>query len=64
MRYVFKRRSYQEACGEGKVPRADLVVALNCGFVFYESWDASIPLMLSRPGVPLVFTEYYLEDCQ
>ena len=25
---------------------ADCVAALNCGFVFYKSWDKSIPEML------------------
>ena len=32
-------------------------------FVF-QSWDESIPAMLRQPEVPLVFTEYYEEDCQ
>ena len=44
--------------------KPDVVAALNCGFIFYPSWDSSIPAMIKYPGVPLVFTEYYLEDAQ
>ena len=39
----------------------DLVAALNCGFIFYTSWDSSLDPMLRRSGAPLVFTEYYLQ---
>ena len=39
----------------------DLVAALNCGFIFYTSWDSSLDPMLRRTGAPLVFTEYYLQ---
>ena len=39
----------------------DLVAALNCGFIFYNSWDSSLDPMLRRSGAPLVFTEYYLQ---
>ena len=39
----------------------DLVAALNCGFIFYKSWDSSLDSMLRRSSAPLVFTEYYLQ---
>ena len=41
----------------------DLVCAFNCGFILYSSWSASIPHMLRPGGAPLVFTEYYQQDC-
>ena len=41
----------------------DLVTAFNCGFIFYTSWDPSLPSMIKYADVPLVFTEYYHEDC-
>ena len=39
----------------------DLVAALNCGFIFYKSWDSSLDSMLRKSSAPLVFTEYYLQ---
>ena len=44
--------------------RPDIVAVLNCGFIFYSSWDNSIPHLLEYPEVPLIFTEYYEEDCK
>ena len=44
--------------------RPDIVAVLNCGFIFYSSWDISIPHLLEYPEVPLIFTEYYEEDCK
>ena len=44
--------------------RPDIVAVLNCGFIFYSSWDKSIPNLLKYPEVPLIFTEYYEEDCK
>ena len=41
-----------------------MVLALNCGFVFYKEWDASLPSMVTFADVPLIFTEYYEEDCK
>ena len=37
----------------------DLLAALNCGFIFYKSWDSSLDCMVRPSGSPLVFTEYY-----
>jgi len=59
VRYVFKAGEYHKVAR--KIGKADLVVALNCGFIFYRSWDESIPPMLKAP---LAFTEYYEEDCK
>ena len=39
--------------------KPDLVAAFNCGFIFYTSWDPSLPPMIKYADVPLVFTEYY-----
>ena len=40
----------------------DVVAALDCGFKFYPTWDASIPSMVPASGVPCVFTEFTLAD--
>ncbi|XP_040565377.1 uncharacterized protein [Lepeophtheirus salmonis] len=63
--FHFYKMDYEEFYNKkGKsCPLPDLVAVLNCGFVFYSSWDASIPLMISR-GSSLLFTEYYLEDAE
>ena len=63
VRYRFFKAAYHEVADRLKPP-PDVVATLNSGFIFYPSWDASIPVMLRRPGVPLVFTEYYQQDCQ
>jgi len=42
----------------------DLVCAFNCGFILYSSWAESLPHMLRYNGAPLLFTEYYLQDCE
>ena len=42
----------------------DLVCAFNCGFILYSTWAASIPHMVRSSGAPLVFTEYYQQDCR
>jgi len=42
----------------------DLVCAFNCGFILYNSWAASLPHMIRSSGAPLLFTEYYLQDCK
>lgn len=61
IRYSFVHNTYDgymAVCDH----KPDVVAALNCGFIFYSSWDPSIPAMIKYPDVPLVFTEYYLED--
>ena len=61
---------YQPPCPYDEYARSpdyrepDLVCALNCGFILYSSWAASIPLMIRDSGAPLVFTEYYDIDAR
>ena len=71
MRYVFVQDTYDgfaesisniKLKGNGKFIKPDIVAVLNCGFIFYSSWDKSIPYLLKYPEVPLIFTEYYEED--
>ena len=71
IRYVFIQDTYDGYVGNNtnKMPkvncsfiRPDIVAVLNCGFIFYSSWDKSIPYLLKYPEVPLIFTEYYEED--
>ena len=70
IRYVFVQSSYDayaERTSNNKFMttgfiRPDIVAILNCGFIFYSSWDKSIPYLLKYPEVPLIFTEYYEED--
>ena len=65
-RYVFVRQAYDKFVLEkaSNIARPDLVLALNCGFIFYKEWDPSMPALIKYPDVPLVFTEYYEQDCQ
>ena len=46
IRYSFFKASYHQIFPS--LPRADAVTALNCGFIFYKSWDESLPLMLKN----------------
>ena len=71
MRYVFVQDTYDGYAesisnimskGNDKFIKPDIVAVLNCGFIFYSSWDKSIPYLLKYPEVPLIFTEYYEED--
>ena len=70
IRYIFISSTYEdyaEGTVENNNPRwnfikPDLVAVLNCGFIFYDSWDKSIPYLLKYPDVPLIFTEYQEQD--
>ena len=71
IRYVLVQDTYDGyvANNSNETPKAnsnfvrpDIVAVLNCGFIFYSSWDKSIPYLLKYPEVPLIFTEYYEED--
>ena len=72
IRYLFVQDTYDgySKSANTKKPyncgfiRPDIVAVLNCGFIFYSSWDKSIPHLLEYPEVPLIFTEYYEEDCK
>ena len=74
-RYVFVNAAYHDFVDSNprkkksssqnqELRKPDLVLALNCGFVFYKEWDASLPSMVTFANVPLIFTEYYQEDCK
>lgn len=53
---------YQEYLQSTKFLKPDLVVALDCGFKFYPTWVSAIPCMLKYENVPLIFTEFTLQD--
>ena len=61
---VEKPCGYQQYAKSKTYLEPDLVAALNCGFIFYTSWDSSLDSMVRKSGAPLVFTEYYEADCQ
>ena len=43
-----------------------MVLVIFCHFNNYptQSWDSSLDSMVRPSRAPLVFTEYYLQDCQ
>ena len=53
---------YQEYVKLNTFLKPDLVVALDCGFKFYPTWISAIPCMLKYENVPLIFTEFTLQD--
>ena len=55
---------YDQYAASDDYQEPDLVCAFNCGFILYSTWSASIPHMLRSSGAPLVFTEYYDQDCR
>ena len=61
---VEKPCGYQQYAKSKHYLEPDLVAALNCGFIFYTSWDSSLDSLVRKSGAPLVFTEYYEADCQ
>lgn len=63
IRYTFVHNTYDGYMDVSCKVKPDLVAAFNCGFIFYTSWDPSLPSMIKYADVPLVFTEYYQEDC-
>ena len=70
IRYIFISSTYEDYAEEKvennnpswKFIKPDVVAVLNCGFIFYDSWDKSIPYLLKHPKVPLIFTEYQEQD--
>lgn len=56
--------TYADFATSSMYTEPDVVCAFNCGFILYSSWAESIPHMVRRSGAPLVFTEYYMQDCQ
>lgn len=64
IKFLLVKADYRSYSKSKQFKEPDLVAALNCGFIFYTSWDSSLDAMLRPSGAPLVFTEYYLQDCQ
>ena len=62
VKFILVKDNYRGYSKSKTFLEPDLVSALNCGFIFYQSWDASLDPMLRGSGAPLVFTEYYLQD--
>ena len=62
IRYMMFPMFYQEYANAKAFLKPDLVVALDCGFKFYPTWVSAIPCMLKFKNVPLVFTEFTLQD--
>ena len=72
IRYVFVKDTYdsflenheQDSCKHNEFISPDLIAILNCGFIFYDSWNASIPHLFKFPNVPVIFTEYHQKDAE
>ena len=64
IKFILVKDDYKSYARSKQYLEPTLVAALNCGFIFYKSWDASLDFMVRKSGAPLVFTEYYLEDCK
>ena len=64
IKFILVKDDYKSYARSKQYLEPTLVAALNCGFIFYKSWDASLDFMVRKTGAPLVFTEYYLEDCK
>merc|ERR1712038_1836522 len=63
VRYTFQPPMlYQNYVNSPSFVQPDVVAALDCGFKFYPSWDASIPSLVPESGAPCVFTEFTLND--
>ena len=59
IKFILVKADYKKYANSKKYLEPDLVAALNCGFIFYKSWDSSLDSMVRKNGAPLVFTEYY-----
>ena len=53
---------YQDYHKSANYSKPDIIAALDCGFKFYPSWDPCIPSLVDKSGIPLVFTEFTLQD--
>jgi len=56
--------TYEQFALSPQFTEPELVCAFNCGFILYDTWAPSLPHMIRGSGAPLLFTEYYLQDCQ
>ena len=72
IRYVFVKDTYdsfletheQENSIYHEFISPNLIAILNCGFIFYDSWNVSIPHLFKFPNVPVIFTEYHEKDAE
>ena len=72
IRYVFERATYDSFLENHEKDNSiysefispDLIAILNCGFIFYDSWNVSIPHLFKFPNVPVIFTEYHEKDAE
>ena len=72
IRYVFVQNTYDGYIEQAdnstyidkEVKKPDVVAVLNSGFIFYDSWNKTIPYLLRHPNVPLIFTEYQKPDSE
>jgi hypothetical protein len=54
VRYLFVETDYHlfMTSHNGNAGRPDIVAALNCGFVFYNEWNASLADMVKKDFYP------------
>ena len=72
IRYVFVKDTYDSFLEKHEQGNStynefispDLITILNCGFIFYDSWNASIPHLFKFPNIPVIFTEYHEKDAE
>lgn len=64
IRYVLVNKLYQDYAGLNSYIEPDFVVALDCGFKFYPSWNKAIPHMVRKGGAALIFTEFTQKDME
>ena len=62
VKYFFPKPELYQDYIRSRGNRPDAIVALDCGFKFYPSWQDGIRAMLASKGTPIVFTEFTLED--
>ena len=61
VKLVLVKSDYLQYSRSRDYTEPSLVAALNCGFIFYKSWDSSLDSMVRKSTAPLIFTEYYLQ---
>ena len=64
IRYVLVDKLYQDYAKNNSYMPPDFVVALDCGFKFYPSWNKAIPHMVRNGGAAMIFTEFNQTDCE
>ena len=64
IRYILVDKLYQDYAKNNAYIPPDFVVALDCGFKFYPSWNKAIPQMVRHGGAAMIFTEFTQTDCE